>query len=269
MLKKIINFKEFKEFDFRLDAEFIISFDKIYQKYIDFIGEQTIKLSECISFKNENSIKSGDLYCCSFLTRDSIFGKFNQESIKKGIVRKVELISNVVTENYLIWLFRQEPLLDYINLFSKGFVLPYISPSDLLKLDIPLPKAGQKYSISSYDKYNKEFSLLFEELNKCEKHSLYLSAIVLMGSVAEGILNGILKLEEINTTKEGRKIEEATLGKKIEYLKQNDNIIESFKIINEKRNCIHINKLNKNPNLEQSFIATKEAFTLIIKELGI
>lgn len=95
---------------------------------------------------------------------------------------------------------------------------------------------------------------------------MFLSGSILIGSIAEGLAEGILLIEEI------KNIEDKTLGGKITELKKTSvsNVyIEALEEINGLRKKIHINRLREAKILKEDFLRAKDRLAYLIKEFGI
>jgi hypothetical protein len=259
MLHKPINLSQ----TLNLDPETNIAYEETFRKYLDFIGDNPLVLGERIKFSNK-PINKGDL-CFSGLGGRGIIKKFDRDEWRPGVWQKVDLSSGEITENYLIWVLQQKPILDYLELFSQGSFISLIPKRKVIELKIPKPKRGAVYEINK-TKYRDEYDILLSELSKCDKNDMFLSGSILIGSIAEGLAEGILLDKEI------KNVEGKPLGVKIMELEKTDvsgAYIEALKEINRLRKKIHINRLRESKILKEDFLRAKDKLAYLIKEFGI
>jgi len=94
------------------------NFEEISDNYKKFVGKEYKKLYQLIRFESKKIIEKGELHFSSFFIKKSLFREFNKKQSKEGNWQKVQIISNNITANYLIWYFQQEEVLQYIGLFN-------------------------------------------------------------------------------------------------------------------------------------------------------
>ena len=237
-------------------AESFVEFERKSDNFENFISKsKVLKIKEIIKVSTTKELKKGDLYY------KGLFGGYfgvrvaEEDRRYKTTVYKITITNKKITKNYLLWYLKQKPVQEYLSLFIKGSVIPFLPRKDFYELKIKLPIQSQQHLVNSTSiretkikftsEYREVLELLYKEYENNEKHRNLLSCAVLAGAISEAILLGYLK--DMGVKK--NHLERKTFGGIIEIaeIKGFESFpYEAFLKIRDIRNNIHPEKLRKN-----------------------
>lgn len=266
-------FNKIRSKNFNLEPQFNICFDEVRDNYHKFLkGYETVKLKKVLSIQSVKKAAKGDL-----IAETKYFNQLKIYILDKDVeknVTKIRIKDRRISKTYLLWVFGQKPIYDYINLFRIGTVISYVPLSAILDIKIPIRKKHDKGTSLIFQGQGKFRDIienyLISDLQICREKNLNLAAIVLAGSVIESIISQLLMDHGI---KEGH-LENKTLGQLIKFAKiegvMEKDLLTSIEELNGIRNHIHANKLiKKEVNMAEKARRCFELFDNIIKEVGI
>jgi len=245
-----------KQNNFLSNGEYSTLGKKKIKNYNKFISKnKNTKIENIIKINSTNELKKGDLYYKGLF--GGYFGvKISEKERKfKTTMYKISIIDKKITKHYLLWYLKQKPIQDYLSLFIKGSVIPFLPRKDFYQLKIQFPTKNLKISskiketkIKFNSPYRDVLEILYKEYETNEKSQNMLSCAVLAGAISESILLGYLKDNDLKD----KHLERKTLGNLIEIAeikKFEDGFpYEAFIKIQKLRNNVHPEKLMKSLN---------------------
>ena len=202
-----------------------------------------------------------------------------KEKINKNL-KKIEIIDNRITKEYLLWFLNKKEVQEYIKELSSGsFAYSHISIKLIKELKITIPtlieqrkaeKEEKEFFSGLGSKYQILFQKVYKEYQECRKRELDFSAMALVGFLGETfLLESIKKLGVKKYIWEGK-----MFGYLIDVVGKNEGIPEEdlkfYRKISKARNNIHPfkavqNKTNINKLTKEAF----KAFDELIQRNGI
>ena len=252
-----------------------INENRILVAYKNFLaGSETVKINGLIKVTSTPTIKKGELYYKGIYA--GYFGVRIAEKNRtiKSKFYRIDILNKQISKNYLIWYLNQKPIQNYLSLFVKGNIIPFLPRKDFLELKIKLPTKKHypkipETSIKITSDYRKVLERFYQEYENNKKYNNLFSCGVLAGAICETILLEYL----IEAGVKEKLLERKMFGQLIEIaeIKDLDDFpLEDFKKIKKIRNNIHPNVVKGNfLTIDKDIINNLKSFDKIIAHFGI